>query len=136
MPWRRRELTSAGWALALQVWGYVVATFCLMFVYTDSDGSYLMIAPIGMVSAGFAVLATCGTVLRARWSAIASVLSAVALAVTLSELWGLRIGFGEAFFDVYIVGAAASGMLAAMASAVITWRTARSALGTFRYVLQ
>ncbi len=136
MPWRRRELTAAGWALALQVWGYVVATFCLMFVYTDSDGSYLMIAPIGMVAAGFAVLATCGTVLRARWSSFASVLSAVTLAVTLSELWGLRVGFGESFFYLYIVGSVASGMLAATASAILSWRTARSTLGTFQYVLR
>ncbi len=91
MPWRRRELTGAGWTLALQVWSYSVASMCMNYVYTDSDGSYLMIAPLAMVSAFAAVVATCGVILRARWGALASLVAAGALAVAAIQILGSAV---------------------------------------------
>ncbi len=135
-PWRRRELTPAGWALVLQVWSYCAASFALMFQYTTNDGSYLLIAPAATVAALAAVIATCGGILRARWSALASAISAATLVFAITELWGLRFAFDHAFFRVYIVGSVASGAVAAAISALLAWRTARSRLGSLQHVLR
>jgi hypothetical protein len=130
-PWRRRELTGAGWALALHVWAYGAAAFELGFQVTTSDGSWSLVAPAAQVALGAAMLATAGGLLRARWAALASLLAAAALAAVGFELWGLRFRFDHP--DAYRAGMLAligSGALAAAAGAALAWRSARSNLGT------
>ncbi|HTM20957.1 MAG TPA: hypothetical protein VL172_10630, partial [Kofleriaceae bacterium] len=95
-PWRRRELTPAGWALALHVWTYGAAAFALGFQVTTNDGSWNLVAPASQVALGAAMLATAGSLLRARWAALASLLAAAALAAVVFELWGLRFRFDHA----------------------------------------
>ncbi|HUJ58120.1 MAG TPA: hypothetical protein VLX92_06500 [Kofleriaceae bacterium] len=136
-PWRRGELAPAGVALALQVWAYGVATFVLSFQVTTRGGPDL-VAPAAQIALVAAMLATAGCVMRARWAAIASGLSAVTLGVALAQLAQLSFKFPALHpggFRFGTLGLAASGALAAAVAAVVAWRGARSLLGSLRGVL-
>lgn len=132
VPWRRGELTAAGAALSLQVWAFCAATFALGFQYTSREGTWMLIAPAAQVALVAAFIATGGGVLRARWSALAAALSAGTLALALVEILQLRFRAGGAMFEVGSYAMIASGAVAAAASAVMSWRTAGSRLGSFR----
>jgi hypothetical protein len=138
VPWRRHELSSAGWSLALAVWAYGTATLCMYFQSSATlDGDPLLIVPAGLLAMAAGAIATTGGILRARWAAPAALLSAGAIAVALSELWSLRAVVSDPiFFGYYIVYALASGVVTALVAAILAWRTARSTLGTLQYVLR
>jgi hypothetical protein len=135
MPWRRVELTASGLALALQVWAFAAAAFALDFQISTPDGIRYISAG-GQIAFFAATLATCGGVLRARWSAVASAIAAITLGYAFVECSPLRFDFGfPRVAYAVILGLIGSGALAAAAGAWLSWRGARSALGTFAHVL-
>ncbi|MEP6866373.1 MAG: hypothetical protein ABJE66_37490 [Deltaproteobacteria bacterium] len=136
MPWRRSELTASGLALALQVWSYAGASFALNFAITTHGRADWRPVSYGAVVAFFTtVIATTGGVLRARWGAVAGLVSAVALVAAVGEFAMLPYYF-PLHFQIPAMALLGSGALAAAISAMLSWREARSLFGTLRYVLQ
>ena len=137
LPWRRGELSGAGWSLALQVWAYGAAALALSFQMTAEDGSTGVVPLLAFAGLVCAVLATLGGVLRARWGAVASALGVLALGGAFAELVPLQFKFDQPqLFQIYLLAMIGSGALALAVSARLGWRTARSALGTFAHVLR
>jgi len=134
VPWRRGEITAAGAALALQVGAFGAATFALGFYVTTRDGAWNLVAPAAQVAFGAAVIAAAGGVLRARWSALASAVSALTLGVAVVQLTHLRFRVGDELFHLEVLATVATGAIAAAAGAVLAWRSARSRLGTLRAI--
>ncbi|MEO6777177.1 MAG: hypothetical protein ABI467_29890 [Kofleriaceae bacterium] len=135
VPWRRGELTTSGIALALQVWSYTAAAFAMNFAISSPHGASWRPASYGALIALFAaVVATTGGVLRARWGAVASLVSAAALGIGVFEFASLPYYF-PLRFQLPVMGLLASGCAAAAIGTVVSWRDARSTLGTLRYVL-
>jgi hypothetical protein len=132
VPWRRGEITAAGAALALQVCAFSAATFALGFQISTIDGTFDFVAPAAQVALVAAIIATAGGVLRARWSALASAVSALTLAIALAEISQLRFRIGDDLFYVAALAAIGIGAASAAAGAVLAWRSARSRLGTLR----
>jgi hypothetical protein len=135
MPWRRAELTANGLALALQVWSYTASAFAMQFAITQHGRLDWRPVSYGAVVALFtSIVATTGGVMRARWGALAGLVSAIALALavfdfaTLHYMWPLRI-------QVPTVALLASGSLAAAFGTGLIWRNARSTLGTLQHVI-
>lgn len=130
-PRRRGELTAASYALALQVWAFFAATYAFDFQYPG-----IAFAPAARIAFFAAIVATAGGIVRARWGAIASAVSAVSLVVAMVELWPLQLRFPRSdLFQVVVSGMLASGVCAAAISALLAWRGARSSLGSLRSVL-
>ncbi len=131
-PWRRKEISLAAVSLALQVWAYASAAWGMDVAFSKAYETNLTVA---YVCAGTACI---GTVLRARWSAIASAVSAVALfGIMFSELGELFLSRSE--LDVwwaYTFGKFGSAATAASVAAILAWRTTRAARGTFRSLTQ
>ena len=132
VPWRRGEITAAGAALALQVCAFSAATFALGFQVSTIDGTFDFVAPAAQVALVAAIIATAGGVLRARWSALASAVSALTLAIALAEISQLRFRIGDDLFYAAALAAIGIGAASAAAGAVLAWRSARSRLGTLR----
>jgi hypothetical protein len=132
VPWRRGEITSAGAALALQVGAFSAATFALGFQVTARDGAWNFVAPSAQVALVAATIATAGGILRARWSALASAVSAVTLGLALAQLMTLRFRVAGELFHVGTLAAVGTGVVGAAVGAVLAWRSARSRLGTLR----
>jgi hypothetical protein len=131
-PWHRRELGAAGAALALQVWAFGAASLALAYQYSSRDGR-LPVAPAANLAVIAAALATAGGVLRARWAAIGSAIAAIALAVALEQMWGLRFRFAHPeLYSGFLFSAIGSGAIASAASAVLGWRSAPSRFGSLR----
>lgn len=133
-PWRRRELSSPGIALALLYPTFVAASWMAMFTMTaPSDGSPLPDAQLVMLGT---VVAGAGIVLRARWAAIALLATTVLLAawtVLMTDMtW--RVNDGEVLRGLF-GGFMIAGIAAALVATAIAWRTARSNLGSLRGVL-
>jgi hypothetical protein len=134
-PWRRGELTSAGWNLALQTWTLSAASFALMFQFTTEDGGVSRVMPLAAIGVVTSLLATIGAIARARWSGVLSGLSAVTLIAAMIHAFGLRFQFDQpdvvmAFFIALVT----SGAIAATVGAWLGWRTARSSFGTLDYL--
>ena len=133
LPWRRVELSASGIALALQVFAFGGAAYALEFQFSTPSGFQPM--STGAHVAFYAtVIATAGGILRARWGALASLFSAATLAIAFFELAPLNFRFApgaQAVFVTLLGGA----VLAALAGALLSWRTARSNLGTLEHVL-
>ena len=127
MPWRRNEVSPAAIALALQVWAYGSASWGDLLFFEQYETN----ATIALVCAAAACI---GTVYRARWSAIASAVSALALfGMMFTELGELVLSRRE--FSAYWLDSFAtvvSGAIAASVAAILAWRTTRAATGTFR----
>ena len=135
MPWRRSELTASGLALALQVWSYTAAAFALQFAITTHGRTDWRPVSYGAVVAFFtAVIATMGGVMRARWGAVAAVVSAGALGLAVFDFAAIPYWF-PLHFQIPAMALLASGSLAAALGAALSWRDARSTFGTLRYVL-
>jgi hypothetical protein len=132
VPWRRGEITAAGAALALQVCAFSAATFALGFQITTIDGTWTFVAPAAQVALVAAIVATAGGVLRARWSALASAVSALTLAIALAQIAQLSFRAGDELFHVAALAAIGVGAASAAAGAVLAWKSARSRLGTLR----
>jgi len=134
-PWRRREVTQASVALALQVWAVASAMMVLGFQITTPDGGTEYVTPAAMVAMIAASKATVGGILRARWGALASLVSAATLAVSIYELQAFTFKFANAgAYQLVTFGMLASGVLASLAASVLLWRHARSAFGSLREV--
>lgn len=108
--------------------------FALGFQMTTRDGQWLLAAPAAGTAVIAAIVATCGGVLRARWSALAAACTAGALAIAMLELGSLRFVAGNTALHVRTFAFVGSGVAAAAAAAVIGWKTARSTLGTLRAI--
>jgi hypothetical protein len=127
-PWRRGELSPAGFALALQVWAFSASSFALGFEISTREG-YISVSAGAQVAFVAALIALAGGVVRARWGALASAGSALALAAALIQMVQLQAKMeGAGVYAIAIPVLAGSG-------ALVAWRTARSALGTLRGVL-
>ena len=135
MPWRRHELSPGGWALALQVWAFAAAAFALEFQI--SSPHWIRFVSSDAELAFFATaIATVGIIVRARWSAGFSAAAALTLAASLFQLLPLsfRFPFGP-LMQISILGIVASGALAATIGTILSWRNARSTVGTLRHIL-
>jgi hypothetical protein len=138
MPWRRNELYRAGFALALQALAFGAAVRVGGMMDSLGDGPIHM-APAGLIAFFALVIAVSGTVLRARWAALASVVGAVMLVASVIECapFFLRYRFEFVLEEgvpiaVMLVAAAIAATIAAFAS----WKSARTTIGTLHYVLR
>jgi hypothetical protein len=130
MPWRRGELSLPGITLALQIFTVATATWLLR-----ATGDFFVIAQVTFV---LALVACTGCVMRARWSAYAAGGAAFCLA-----LYVVQIASAPLYMDTHvnvmlraaIVAVIGSGAVAGAIGAVLSWRTARSSLGSLRGVL-
>jgi hypothetical protein len=131
MPWRRKEVSPAAIALALQVWAYGSASWGDLLFFDQYETN----ATIALVCAAAACI---GTVRGARWSAIASAVSALALfGMMFSELGELvmsRHEFNGYWLETF--GRVASGAIAASAAAFLGWRATRSRVGTLQRAMR
>ncbi|MBA3457778.1 MAG: hypothetical protein H0T42_32145 [Deltaproteobacteria bacterium] len=131
-PWRRGEITQAGAALVVLFAAFSAASSSFGFGYTGSLD--VMLLPYAALSA--TIISGCGIVLRARWAAI----SAGAASVFLLGCW---LQLADSLFDYdsswairgALLGTLGLGVIAAAGTAVLSWRTARTKLGTLRSVL-
>ena len=135
VPWRRGELTPAGAALALLAPSYMGAATAMSF-YVTAPGGVVFANPVATIATVAVIVAGIGVVLRARWAALAAALGALALAGTAHGFWPLvvRMPHGE-MWRALIVGSMVAGAITAAIAAMVCWRTARSAFGTLRHVL-
>lgn len=132
MPWRRREISPPAIVLALLAWVYGSAWWGDMTILEQYETN----ATIALVCAAAACI---GTVYRARWSAIASAISALALfGMMFTELGELVLSRNE--FNGYWLDRFAtytSGAMAATVAAILAWQhTTRAARKTFRSFTQ
>jgi hypothetical protein len=121
-PWRRGELSAPGIALALQVWAYCTG----VYVFHPS-------APFTIIALIAPVLATIGIILRARWSALFAIASALMIGATAVRWLSIEVSAPYFWVSQLVI---TSGALAAAISAVVQFRTARSNLGSFEAVLR
>jgi hypothetical protein len=139
MPWRRNELYRAGYALALQSLAFGAATVAAgMMIATSSTSAYRM-APAALIGVIALVIAASGTVLRARWAAVASAVAAVALIVSAIQCapFFFTISLHFAMIEwLPIAGMLAAAAVAAAVAAFASWRSARTTVGTLQYVLR
>lgn len=132
MPWRRHEITPAGIALVVLYIAYDGAMSGSSFVWTGPVEDFV-IAFIAQIAT---VLAGAGLVLRARWAALAAALASVALLVSAGQVNDIEFVFADAaLVKATLLGSIALGAVAAAVAAVLSWRTARTRLGTLRSIL-
>ena len=132
-PWRRREVTRASVALALQVWAFVAATVVMGFTISTRGGEMELVTPAARIAFAAAALATAGGILRARWSALCSLAAVGALAVSIQQLAGITFRFPNGgVYQLMTFGLLASGAIASLAAGVLLWRHARTRLGSLR----
>ncbi|HEY5948519.1 MAG TPA: permease prefix domain 1-containing protein [Kofleriaceae bacterium] len=153
MPWRRHELRRTGYTLVLLAFACSATGLAAGMLGLDSDAlAYArehgiqpnIVMPIRMVPAaliGFVplVVAIGGTILRARWAAVASAFGAAMLLVSLIEVVRYYIGFHELEDTAEWLPLASmltAGSIAASVAALTSWKSARSNTGTLQYVLR
>lgn len=148
-PWRRGELTAAGWALAAWSIAYAGASYgvfeaimhrglILWFLPTspitlgpNAIGAHALIPALAMIGVAIAAL---GTVVRARWSALAGACTAALLALTLIGVASVGdTGFPtvDAQHGVSLA-VIATGLVAAIAATILGWRGSRRGIGDVR----
>lgn len=122
---------------ALSVWTFAAARVALGFSMTTPDGWQLM-APGAELAFVAAVVATCGGIVRARWAALASLIAATGCALASAQVSGpltMRVSaMRPEVFRIGILALVGSGALAAVLTAVVGWKTARTTLGTLRAI--
>jgi hypothetical protein len=129
MPWRRTEYSLAAINLALQAWACGSAWIALASQLAPSD-AVLLRSVCGTIALVCAAAGCIGTVRGARWSAITSAVSALALFIALGALSTAQFHRGDALeWQVHVFGAVGSGAIAATVAAVLGWRTTRSLVG-------
>ena len=136
VPWRSHELTTSGWALALNAYAFGCATFGLMWDFVTPDNDFRLVAPAAMIAFATTIVATSGTVLRAKWSAIPALASAAALFVTVLEMSARAFTSMSPIVEGFMMAIFVSGVFAASLGTLLTWRTSRSPLGTLQFVLR
>jgi len=134
-PWRRAELARAGYVIALLAWAYHGA--CEMASYQLArPGQLPFVDPAGTVAFVATLAAGVGTLVRARWAAIAAAAAAPSLAIGIAELRTLPFPVVERTAAIVErLGGIAAAAVAAAVAAVLAWRGTRAALGTLRHVL-
>jgi hypothetical protein len=136
MPWRRGEIAPAGWALALQVWSYFAASVALGYQFTNERGEISIVMPFAVAALLCAALGAVGGVLRARWGAVTTLVSALCLWAVAGETLFMRFRFTHpTLLGAYLGTVLVSGAIAASIAAGLAQRTARSTFGTLRHVL-
>jgi hypothetical protein len=138
MPWRRNELHRAGYALVLQSLAFGAATIAAGMMFAPTSTSAYHMAPAALVGVIALVLAAFGTVLRARWAALASAAGATALVVSAIQCapFFFMISLHFAMVEwLPIAGMLAAAAAAAAVAAFASWRSARTLVGTLQYVL-
>lgn len=133
MPWRRKELSSSGLAVALHVWAFCAATVALEFQTSEGTAVYYL-APGATIAFTGAVLATCGTILRARWAILGSLVCAIKLVECAYVFRPAHFPFPVSA-QVTILAMIGSGVIAATIGTILSWRDARSTVGTLHHVL-
>jgi hypothetical protein len=119
VPWRRSEVSAAGWALALLGPAYANVG-CLGTVLLALHGDTLARYPLpSIVFAGIAV-GVLGGLMRARWAAVGALLIAIVLPMA-------HFAFLSSPWPEFAVAE-----LAAIAAAPLLWWTARSNVGSLR----
>lgn len=132
MPWRRHEIAPAGIALVVLYVAFGGAMAASMFVMNGPFEDFA----VAFVAQGATVLAGAGLVLRARWAAFAAVLASLALLVSAGQVNDIEFVFADAaLIKATLLGSIALGSVAAAVTAVLSWRTARTRLGTLRSIL-
>ena len=135
IPWRRGEISPAGWALVLLVPACNAAMSSLMFEMTAPHG-VLLANPFGTLAFFGAFATGAGIVTRARWASMAAAGTALALATTANQFWDLTVRLHDAAaMRAMLQGVLVVGTIAAAIVSVLAWRTARSMFGTLRGVL-
>lgn len=135
IPWRRNELPSAAITLALQSYAAFAAWKMSHPIVVGWD-DVLRLAPVCERIAVVGAVAACvGTVLRTRWSAIASAVSALALFTAMGDLlvsvdWDTIGPAMRLKLQVAMFGGLGAGAIAAAIAAVLGGRTTRSLVGT------
>lgn len=123
MPWRGNEVSPAAIILALQAWAF--STCGLSQEFTEEWMAMLTV---------ICVAACIGTVVRARWSAIASAVSALALFTMVAELFMWRSEF-SGDVQLFDIASFAGGAIAASVAAIFAWRTTHSRIGALHHAL-
>lgn len=135
VPWGRKEVSAAAISLALQVWVFSSASTVLSFSAMAPDGALLVASKCATIAVVAAAAGCIGSVLRARWNAIASTVGALALFGALADLSTSR--FNETLpWQLYMFTAISTGAIAAVTAAILGWRATRSGAGTFRHVIR
>ncbi len=134
VPWRRNESSLAAITLALQAYA-AFSAWLIHHPLIQPVEDVLQLEPtFERIGLACAVIGCVGTVLRARWSALASAVSALALSGAMIELltssgWD---SIGPSYrlkWQIWMVGGVATGAMAAAIAAVIGWRSTRSLVG-------
>lgn len=131
MPWRRREVGAAGIALALISVMYMGASWVIGFEISAPHLNPEAIA--GHVAQVTSLVAGIGIVMRARWAAFGSAIAATSMIVAASLLLDVTLQFeGAVAVRTMLIGTVIAGAVAAVICSVVSWRTARSRLGSLR----
>jgi len=123
VPWGRRELTGAGWALAAWSTAYVGASFA------QGHGAILPTLALAGV-----MVAALGTVLRARWGIVVGLATAglhvlLAIALVVLRASGRPSGLAEPDLQITL---ALVGAAAAVVAPLLAWRSTRPGAGDLR----
>jgi hypothetical protein len=133
-PWRRSELAPAGYVIVLLAWAYHGVNMIATYQLTAPD-QLPFVDPAGAVAFVATLVAGIGTLVRARWAALATAAAAVALAIGYADLHTVTSRFADpTLATVQILGAIGAGTVAAALATVLAWRSARSMLGTLAHL--
>lgn len=136
MPWRRTEISFAAIILALQTWACVSGLTALLWV-PGPDGALSLRSVSGTIALVCALAGCIGTARRARWSALTSAVSALALFGALTTLTTFPFNLGDTGeLQPMPYGAVGSGAIAATVAAVLSWRTTRSLVGPLQRAMR
>ena len=111
VPWRRSELTPPGWTLVL----------------LGGVSAIAMLADLSLAVFVSAFVAIIGCILRARWSALASAVSTVLVAISLARTENQRSIYDErTLLDFGWIALTVIGILAAALATLHAWRSSNS----------
>ncbi len=130
VPWRRGEIGVGGYALALVVVMWVGASWVISFESRNPVFTPEVFAAYGAHVAS--LLAGVGIVMRARWAAVMAAISSAMLAVAAGFVFDVGLPAEVEHVRILLVGNVIAGALAAVACARLSWRTARTTLGSLR----
>lgn len=80
------------------------------------------------------MIATCGTILRARWAMLGSLACAIKLVECAHVFSPPHLPFPMSA-QITIIAMIGSGVVAATIGTILSWRSARSTIGTLHHVL-